>query len=147
MSSVRIGLTRLPVFALLAWAGCGQDDGRVAVYPVSGKILVRGQPAVGAQVVFYPASTEIQGPGMPIPAAETDADGEFQLRSFEPEDGAPAGKFDVTVIWREPIPPNVDQEMYQPKDRLAGRYSDPKTSGLTATVEEGGGELPPFELK
>jgi hypothetical protein len=128
--------------------GCSEtDDGRLQVYPVSGKVTVNGQPVEGAEVVFYGATPDLTGPGTPAPVGTTDANGEFRLRSYDPEDGAPAGKFNVTVIWREPIPPNADREMYQPKDRLQGRYSDPKKSGLTATVEEGGGELPPFELK
>jgi hypothetical protein len=130
-----------------AIAGCSDvEEGRMRVYPVSGRVTVKGSPAEGARVVFYGATPDLTGPGTPAPVGTTDANGEFRLRSYDPEDGAPAGKFNVTIIWPEPIPPNVDQEMYRPKDRLQGRYSDPQKSGLTATVEEGGGELPPFEL-
>jgi hypothetical protein len=132
--------------ALLAVTGCG-DDGRPDVYPVNGKVLVGGTPAAGAKVVFYPVSEELRGPGMPVPNGITDENGEFQLRSYEPEDGAPAGEFTVTVHWPEPTPPNVDEELFEPKDRLRGRYLDPQKSALSATVEQGGGELPPFELQ
>jgi hypothetical protein len=117
------------------------------VYPASGQVTVNGQPAAGAQVAFYGATPELTGPGTPAPAATTDENGEYRLRSYDPEDGAPAGEFKVTVVWPEPIPPNVDQEMYRPKDRLKGRYSHPDKSGLKMTVPEGGGELPPIELK
>lgn len=132
---------------LLTCAGCESDDGRVKVYPVDGVVQVRGEPLEGAELVFYPVAESLKGPGMPIPAGTTDENGKYQLRSFDPEDGAPAGEFKVTIFWPEPIPSNVDQEMYQPKDRLKGRYSDPNTSPLTATVEEGGGTLPAFELE
>jgi hypothetical protein len=134
----------------LSWfiAGCSKtEEGRIPVYPVSGKVTVNGQSAAGARVVFYGATPDLTGPGTPAPAGTTDENGEFRLRSYDPEDGAPAGEFKVTVDWPEPIPPNVDQEMYRPKDRLQGRYSNPDKSGLRITVPEGGGELPPIELK
>jgi hypothetical protein len=138
----------LPLLAIAAVAGCSSsDDGRMQVYPVSGKVTVNGQPAEGAEVVFYGVTPELKGAGTVPPAATTDASGVFHLRSYDPADGAPAGKFNVTVFWPEPVPAGADQEMYQPKDRLKQRYLNPETSGLTAEVPVGGGELPPFELK
>jgi hypothetical protein len=131
---------------LVAAPGCGDDDGRVNVYPVSGRVLVKGQPADGAQVAFYPTAAELQGPKMPVPAATTDANGVFRLQSYELEDGAPAGEFKVTVAWPAPPAPNASG-VFDLKDRLGGRYSNPQTSKLTARVEEGGGEIPPFELQ
>jgi hypothetical protein len=137
----------LLLILVLAVFGCSKtEEGRMTVYPVSGRVTVNGQPAGGAIVVFYGATPDLTGPGTPAPEGTTDAHGEFRLRSYDPDDGAPAGEFKVTVIWPEPIPPGADREMYQPKDRLQGRYSNPQKSNLTATVEEGGGELPPFEL-
>jgi hypothetical protein len=134
-------------FLAVGWlTGCGENDTRVDVYPVKGKVLVGGQPAEGAQVVFYPQSPELQGPGMPVPEGTTDSDGQFELQSFDPADGAPAGDFNVTVSWPEPTPENFSG-IIDPKDRLGGRYVDPQRSGLTVTVEKGGGELPPLELK
>jgi hypothetical protein len=129
--------------------GCAEDDGRIEVYPVSGKVLVRGAPAEAAQVVFYPVAEELRKPGMPIPEAVTDAEGIFQLRSYDPKDGAPAGEYTVSVYWPGPAPPDADPAAgtYNPKDRLAGRYLDPNKSGLNVTIEEGGAELPPFELQ
>jgi hypothetical protein len=137
------------ICVLLGLVGCSKDDGRIPVYPVTGKVIVNGAPAERAQVVFYPIADELRKPGMPIPSAATDANGVFRLRSYDPGDGAPVGKFNVTVFWAGPARSGADEESesYVPNDRLGGRYADPKKSGLTATVEEGGGELPPFELK
>ena len=133
--------------SLLMLAGCAsEDDGRMKVYPASGTVKVNGQPAEGAKVVLYGATPEMRGPGTIPPQGVTDANGVFRLTSYEPNDGSPAGKFNVTVRWPEPIPEGVDEEMYQPKDRLREKYADPETSGLTAEVPEGGGELPPFDL-
>lgn len=132
---------------LMLGPGCGKDDGHTKVYPVQGKVVVNGAPAAGARVVFYPVSDDLKKPGMPVPEGTTDAEGLYHLQSYKSNDGAPIGEFKVTVHWPEPIPPNVDQEMYEPKDRLGGRYIDPQTSQLTAKVEKGGGEIPPFELQ
>ena len=139
LTIIAVGLAFVP--------GCGKDDGHIKVYPVQGKVLVAGAPAEGARVVFYPASDDLKKPGMPVPEGTTDAQGAFKLRSYKPGDGAPVGEFKVTVHWPEPIPPNVDEEMVEPKDRLGKRYVDPQKSGLTAKVEQGGGEIPSFELK
>jgi hypothetical protein len=138
-----VGCVCGPLFA--AAIGCGADDGRVQVYPVTGKVVVDGQPAEGADVVFYPTTPEVDGIKLPGPAGSTDANGVFRLRSYDPEDGAPAGEFKVTVVWPAPPPPNATG-VFQVKDRLGGRYANPQTSTLTARVEPGGGELPPFEL-
>ena len=83
---------------------------------------------------------------MPGPVGTTDASGQFQLRSYEDGDGAPAGEFKVTIVWPAPPPPDATG-VFDLKDRLGGRYANPQTSKLTAQVAEGGGEIPPFELQ
>lgn len=120
----------------------------MTVYPTSGKVLVNGRPADGARVVFYPNSPGVDGQELPTPAATTDVNGEFRLESYKLADGAPAGSYKVTVVWLEPPPPNAEVlGVYNQKDRLGGRFSNPDTSNLTAEVAEGGGEIPPFDLK
>jgi len=136
----------LGCFALLTSFGCGPDDGRVRVDPVHGKVLVKGQPAEGARIVFYPTAVPEPGQKIPTPSATTDVNGEYRLDSYESEDGAPAGDFKVTVVWPEPPPPNATG-IFEQKDRLRGRYASPDTTQLTATIEVGGGEISPFELQ
>src|SRR6187549_59451 len=93
----------IAVLMLIA-SGCNKNDGRVKVYPVNGKVSVRGTPAAGARVVFYPVSDELKKPGMPIPYGTTDSEGNFKLRSFDPDDGAPEGEYKISVIWFD-VPP------------------------------------------
>lgn len=132
----------------LATVGCGKKSDRVDVVRVQGKVLVNGQPADGARVVFYPQVTEVDGLPMPTPSANTDASGVYHLESYEPQDGAPVGEYSVTVVWPEPPPPNAEAlGVYDQKDRLKNRFTTPTKSGLTATVPNGGGEIPPFDLK
>lgn len=129
-------------------AGCsGGEDGRLKVHPTTGSVLVNGQPVAGAQVTLLGLAEELKGPLAPIPFGTTNDQGEFVLRSYDPGDGAPAGDYQVKIVWPENPPPGADTEMYQAKDQLKGRYSDPAKSGLTATIAQGKNSLPPFELR
>ncbi len=123
--------------------GCRETEG-VAVYPVRGIVLYRGEPAAGAKVVIY--ATDRDDPRIPFPTGVVQPDGSFQLTSYEANDGAPAGDYRVTVVWPEPIPAGVNAETYSPRDRLGGRYAEPEKSGLEATVTEGENVLEPFDL-
>lgn len=134
------------VVALAIIPACGKSNGRVKVYPSQGKVLVHGAPAEGATVIFYPAGTA-PTPGAPAPQGTTDSQGVFKLSAYAPGDGAPEGEFKVSIIWPAPLPPGVRESAEGSKDRLGGRYSDPQKSQLTAKVEKGGGEIPPFDLK
>jgi hypothetical protein len=145
---MRTAITICGFIVCAVTCGCGEKSDRIVVYPVHGKVLVNGQPAVNARVVFYPKVNEVDGIPMPAPAANANADGVYRLESYEQNDGAPAGEYTVTVSWPEPPPENAELlGVYEQKDRLRNRYSDPAKSGITATVEEGGGEIPPFDLK
>lgn len=130
---------------VLAALGCG--DGRVDVYPVTGKVTVQGKPAAGASVVFFAKDAKLRGPGTPTPQGKTDEAGVFNLDSFETGDGAPAGEYQVAISWMETVAPSEDPEMPNERDQLQGRYANPEQSGLTASVTEGDNEIPPFELK
>ena len=117
------------------------------VYPVNGRVSVRGTPAEGARVVFYPVSDELKKPGMPIPYGTADSQGNFKLRSYDIDDGAPEGDYRISIIWLDVPPEKAKENPLSAKDRLSGQYSNPQTSKLTAKVEKGGGEIPPFELQ
>ncbi|HEY3394549.1 MAG TPA: hypothetical protein VGK58_17695 [Lacipirellulaceae bacterium] len=133
---------------LLAFVGCG--DGRLATYPVSGTVIVDGQPAHGALVIFCPVAGQDEELMRLRPAAETGPDGKYELTTFEKHDGAPAGQYQVMVRWGAPRPESTGQmrseRARRPPDRLRGRFMNPQTSGLTATIGEEATEVPPFQL-
>jgi hypothetical protein len=110
-------------------------------------VFVAGKPAAGATVVFHP----VEGLDQRIlrPAGVVQEDGSFTLRCYDPQicptpkDGAPAGEYRVTVNW---LPPDYAEYRNILPDKLQGRYVDPKTSGLRATVKAEPNELPAFQL-
>lgn len=139
-----LALRWLPVAAALLGTSCGGG-----LNPVEGKVLVQGQPAKGAVVVFHPKGKDTLTTVRPT--GVTDDSGTFRLSTHKPGDGAAAGEYVVTVVWpdetkaakttltMEPPP--------DPPDRLQGRYADRAKSGLQAVVKSGRNQLEPFDLK
>jgi hypothetical protein len=146
-SHVRRHAAGLCFLGLLAFTGCG--DGKIARYPVNGKVLVDGKPAAGAMVIFCP----IEGSEQLMrerPIGFAGPDGSFQLTTFALNDGAPAGEYKVIARWaaNSPNPQgNADDERRRtPPDALRGKYFNLDSTPLTATVTKGTNDLPPFEL-
>jgi hypothetical protein len=113
-------------------------SGKTPVYRVTGKVMIDGEPAVGAIVTFHAA--EGSNSNFPAPHGFAGPDGVFKVTTFKTNDGAPAGKYGVTIYWAKRLSSD-DFEVLSPP-----RYSDPSTSGLTVVVEKRSNELPPFEL-
>jgi len=131
------------------FTSCG--DGRVSVYPVRGRVMVGGKPAEHALVIFHPvdATGELE---QIKPEGRTDAEGYFRLRTYGMADGAPAAEYRVAITWPAADPdmalhPDDPEHVAAGPDRLAGRYADPATSNLRATVTSGDNELAPFALE
>lgn len=134
-----IFLTGLAVAAnVMLVAGCGPS--RPATIPVSGTVTLDGKPAAGAQVMLIP-----EDGGRPAEGT-TDDSGGFNLRTFEASDGALPGRHAVTVVSRRISGVNADADGLEGDVAPGGvkvewlvpqRYSDPKTSGLTAEVVKG----------
>ena len=148
-----------PALLCLLLAACGSDDrsqlGLVQhdeeLFPVSGKVLVDGEPAKNAVVVFHrkenlgnSAGRLPQGPRQPNPRGECDEEGDFELYTYLSIDGAPAGSYLVTVSWRDPEGEGREGENYP--ELLPRRFQVPMSSGLKVEIPEEETALPPFEL-
>jgi hypothetical protein len=133
---------------LVCSCSSGNGGDRLPVYPVKGKVLFRGQPPVGAVVLFHPLSYTDERTGMP--RGEVDENGEFEVSTYTTHDGAPAGDYAVTVTWytnaREAEQDERHAEPSRGTERLGNRFSDPKTSPIRRTVKEGTNELELIEL-
>jgi len=122
------------------WAGCGGSD-RPKTYPAVGKVMYRNQPVQDAEVTLVPAKG-------PMATGKTDAQGQFQLSTFAPNDGAVAGEHSVLIVKKEkyadPKTPTSPYEMW--RNVLPARYGSLQTSPLKATIQPDGPNQFTFEL-
>ena len=133
----------LAIVVALVAVGCSK--GGPKLQKVTGKLLVDGQPAPGASLLFF---TPGQKGGL-VPSANTGPDGSFEIYTNS-KPGVMTGNYNVTVIW--PDPAKVEEAMKDrsgksdPPDLLGGKYSIPDSSPLKAEIGSGTKELPPFQL-
>lgn len=130
-------------------AGCGQAGKEV--YPVTGEVLYKGkQPCAGALVVFHPKGAT--GVAVDRPNAVVREDGTFTLSTFADHDGAPPGEYGVTVVWQKSrvtaskVGGDLAGRLKTP-DVLKGRYGDPRSPRLKATVEKRATTVPRFTVE
>jgi hypothetical protein len=112
-----------------------------AVYPLRGQVLLAGQPLAEAVVVLHRAD----GQGRNL-TARTDAEGRFEVTTYQPGDGAPIGDYVATVEFRELVQEG-DEPMRNGRNLLPERYANPSTSGIVCAVHAGTNELPPWQLE
>jgi hypothetical protein len=102
-------------------SGC--NDGRPARVPVSGQVLIDGQPLQYGQIQFIPDNARLSG-------GRLDAEGRFTLSCFENDDGAVPGLHRVTVTAGEFVSPSQTR-WHAPK-----KFANPAASGLTQQISE-----------
>jgi hypothetical protein len=91
-------------------------------------------------VHFHPVGSSDEG--TLVPQGEVRADGVFHLTTYQFDDGAPPGKYAVTVFWGVPAKGGDGYD----RILVPERYLKPATSGLTAVVPEQAIDLEPFTL-
>src|SRR5262249_55309715 len=140
MDLVRRTFARAYILVALAFiAGCG--SGKSTPYSVSGSVWVGGKAAGGAVVRLHPVEGE--GPEGMRSLGYVQADGSFQLTTYTENDGAPAGRYKLTVEWRPKKKSTMEPDG---PDKLQGKYADPKTSKFEVTVNKGGTTLDPIKI-
>jgi hypothetical protein len=129
--------------------GCGGNSKGVTLYTVRGKVLYKGEPAEGADVVFQLKNDTNKDPLRPT--GKVRSDGSFLLSTFRLDDGAPAGDYGVLIRWYKEGKVGHDKGKKRghnvPVDFLQDRYADPASPRFTATVKTETTELSPFEIK
>lgn len=101
-------------------AGCG--DGRPERVPVSGRVLIDGEPLPLGVIQVIPADARVaQG--------KIGSDGRFELTTYEKGDGCVPGTHSVAVISREILNASA-QRWLAPK-----KYTQPSTSELTVNID------------
>ncbi len=101
--------------------------------PVTGEVYVDGQPAAGVLVACHPAGgIDVNQPT--VTQGITNAQGRFELTTYEAGDGAPLGEYRLTFTWQDF---KVLSASFSGPDKLKGRYDDAEKSDIRLTVVEG----------
>jgi hypothetical protein len=159
MFKVTLGWPVAGVVVVL-FAGCGAKS-TVSTVPVSGTVTFNGAPLEGADVILHTTSE-----GGHNASGRTDSQGKFTLSTYispsENPEGALPGSYKVSISKMEAstgtTPEQMMQKMatgggpkaapdFEPKSAIPEKYRDPTTSGLTATVPEGGDQAMTIDLK
>jgi hypothetical protein len=119
--------------------GCSRSD-RVQTTSAEGTVLgLDGKPLDRATVVFHPTETSLK---FPKPRGTTNAQGRFQLSTYDTNDGAPTGKYKVTIEqWYRD---NPDQA---PSNHLPAGLASEATSGIEVQLSKDQSVLEPFKIR
>lgn len=142
-ASSRRSVFRLPfrpfhigaALGLLILVGAGSSyvlsSTSAAAQPVTGSVLYNGAAPEGAVVLLHPVS-----PGSTVrPKGLVKSNGTFQLTTYQPGDGAPVGRYKLTVEWNKFI--QKGGEPVEGPNVLPEKYSQPQTSPVSVTVTWG----------
>ena len=138
-------VVRKVVFSVTAALALGSASctNNLGIYPVSGVVKYKGNPAAGAVVFFYRQGGDSMNDHTIMGLVQED--GEFELVCGSLGKGAPRGEYDVVIQWKQATGQSKGRSQHKP-DRMNGRYADPTHPLLHATVEAKATKLPPFEL-
>ncbi|MBT3212524.1 MAG: carboxypeptidase regulatory-like domain-containing protein [Planctomycetaceae bacterium] len=143
--------------SVMGAVGCGGREWP-PTYKTTGIVTLDGAPVERASITFYPKE------GQQPANATTDASGRYQLTSFNADDGATVGPFDVAIlkfpaIEIDAVPGGVPfdesnntdagpspESLEDPENELPEKYSNHEKSGLSATVTADGENVFNFEL-
>jgi hypothetical protein len=143
----KLSLWMLGCAGIALIVGCSPpSENNIALYPVYGKLLVDGQPAVGATIKFVPVAQDTRNDlatttGQRSAAAIVQEDGTFEASYYKSNDGAPPGKYKLMILWL-----TLPESGGLPVDRLHGKYCDPKRSRYEIQVRKQENSLGVIEL-
>ncbi|MBL8873089.1 MAG: carboxypeptidase regulatory-like domain-containing protein [Planctomycetaceae bacterium] len=124
--SYRVGLLSLSLF-IAAIMGCGPSH--PPTYPVVGKVVFEnGEACQLGTIEFRSLDHLVSARG------KIEKDGSFKLSTWEPDDGAVAGKHQV-IIQQMIITEDLSFAAHGHGPRVNPRYGDYATSGIEISVE------------
>ena len=110
------------VGAMLCLGGCGGSD-RPKTIPISGKVMIDGQPPKEGGKLYFTATRVAEGyPNRPASGTFT-ADGKYRVMSWAVDDGLVPGHYAISVI---PVDPK--------KTAIPAKFQQGNTSGLEVDV-------------
>lgn len=120
--------------------GCGPSGPKL--YPVRGKVSVKGKPAAHALVFLHRKGRS--DPTEPVPYGKVAEDGQFSIINGMEGNGAPEGEYLITVYWPDMSKPE-DGNGQRP-DALNGAYDKVAKAKISTVVKPGSNEIPPLDL-
>jgi hypothetical protein len=134
----------LALVGIVALVGCGSTASGPATIPVTGEVMLNGQPVAGADVAFMP---KVEGPDSASAQAITDDTGRFEVVSLfdqgrTSQAGMLPGAYAVSVTQLE----QPSSSARPPRNLLPEKYGSPETSELNAEVDAQGENHFKFEL-
>ena len=137
-------VTRVSVLAMLLIAGCADNKEDASaerlkamaggelkkVVPVSGKVLLDGQPKEGVTISLYPEPA-----GAAVGEVVTNADGTYCWQTYSECDGILPGTY--WVAFRLTPKQRRNDNVAPTEDLLKGKYSNPARSKFKLTVADG----------
>lgn len=129
---------------MLECVGCGLHDPE-RCYPVRGSIRVDDKPLAEATVIFHPIGVG-EAKLKQKPFGRTDEEGRFQLSTSGEHDGAPPGRYAVTIEYRE-LRAVGEETIRDGPSLLPPRFSDPAQTVLQSEVIAGENDIPPFQVE
>ena len=126
--------TCLMVLLAIAITGCGgKRSNEKQVFKIKGTVKVDGQPVGEIQVALHDTAG-LDNKQPTYPQGFTDAEGNIRISTYTEGDGAPAGEYKVTFVWKQY---NVMSRSFDGPDKLHNKYADPKTTPFTLSLGEG----------
>ena len=121
--------TVLVIFSLTLTVGCEGSVDRPKTIPVFGKVTWNGEPLPMGRVQFVPSDSKKCRPAV----GDIDKEGNYQLMTFQPDDGVMPGSYKIFVdAKKEGDPNNLKTKGGIPI--LPRKYYDANNSGLTASI-------------
>jgi hypothetical protein len=135
----------LGLLVALGCGGKGTQPEKLPTSPARGIVTYQGKPVANAGVSFVSLDNKIRGAG------KTDGVGSFVISTYGQEDGAPPGKYRVTVAVStvKEIEPGVLEPEPEGgfKSPIPTKYPNPATTDILVEVKEGGKNDFTIELK
>jgi hypothetical protein len=138
----RVLITITVAVSLVGTTGCERRPKRLEVFPVAGKVTFAGKAPAGANVVFHPVSAD---PNHPRPSGVVGPDGSFTVKTYGDDQGAPPGKYKVTMQLYKPKVKGDEVEIG--KNLLPPKYADAQKTDVQVEVLASDNHLPPITLK
>lgn len=102
-------------------------------FPITGKLTIDGNPVGNVAVKANPVGKELSAANVSS-STFTDAEGNFEISTYESGDGVPEGDYTLTFMWGSR---SLMTGRYEGPDKLNERYLDPEASEFKVSVKPG----------